>query len=166
MKKDQIKLMDHFGRLTVVGEGQMDGQQRKHPCLCECGNLVAVRNYSLLNGATVSCGCHKAEQAAVNARKHSTTHGMAGTDVYKIWKGIKKRCRPGYFKRQYYYDRGISVCEEWSGQNGFELFYSHIGQRPSQAHTVDRKDNDKGYEPGNVRWATYSTQRLNQRRCL
>ena len=42
-------------------------------------------------------------------------------------------------------------------------FYQHIGPRPSTSHSVDRIDNSKGYEPGNVRWATATEQARNRR---
>ena len=40
-----------------------------------------------------------------------------------------------------------------------------MGERPSPAHSIDRKDNSKGYEPGNCRWATASDQTRNSRKC-
>lgn len=38
-----------------------------------------------------------------------------------------------------------------------------VGQPPSEAHTLDRKDNANGYFPGNVRWATPLEQGSNKR---
>lgn len=63
-----------------------------------------------------------------------------------------------------YGGRGIRVCDEWRGPDGFEKFLAHIGPRLSPRHSVDRIDNDKGYEPGNVRWATQSEQMKNTRK--
>lgn len=57
--------------------------------------------------------------------------------------------------------RGIRVCPEWRAD--YLAFLAELGRRPSPAHSVDRKDNDGDYEPGNVRWATKSEQRQNQR---
>jgi hypothetical protein len=56
--------------------------------------------------------------------------------------------------------RGITVFKEWI--HSFEAFYLHIGDCP-KGMTLDRIDNQKGYEPGNVRWASPVQQSNNTR---
>jgi hypothetical protein len=63
-----------------------------------------------------------------------------------------------------YGGRGITVCEEWMGKDGFERFLEHIGPKPSPDLSLDRIDNDGNYEPGNVRWATDIEQANNKRK--
>ena len=53
------------------------------------------------------------------------------------------------------------MCEEW--QNDFKAFLAYIGPRPSKGYSLDRIDNGKGYEPGNVRWSDSKTQARNTR---
>lgn len=97
--------------------------------------------------------------------RRGAKHGMALSDVYKIWTGMVQRCtnpKNKSFKR--YGASGVSVSPSWRGAGGFEAFYSHIGPRPSIKHSVDRWPNKNGnYEPGNVRWATAVEQGNNKR---
>lgn len=82
--------------------------------------------------------------------------------LYWIWHGMKKRCHsprdPSYPN---YGGRGIRVCESW--RTSFLQFVADVGTRPSAAHSIERIDNDRGYEPGNVRWATVLEQSRNRR---
>ncbi len=60
--------------------------------------------------------------------------------------------------------KGVTVCEQWRGDDGFVNFLADLGLCPSDSHTIDRIDSFGNYEPGNCRWATDGEQRLNQRR--
>lgn len=74
-----------------------------------------------------------------------------------MWRRCTNPRRPQF---RYYGGRGIRVCERW---RDFSVFLSDMGERPSPAHSPDRIDNDRGYEPGNVRWATQREQTRNRR---
>ena len=91
-------------------------------------------------------------------RKKATKHGMRYTVEYMLWAAMRRRCSPTHPAG--YAVRGIRVCPEWKD---FTVFLAHVGKRPSADHSLDRIDNDKGYEPGNVRWATWKQQNRNTR---
>lgn len=55
--------------------------------------------------------------------------------------------------------RGITICPEWLT---FAGFLADMGERP-EGHTLDRKDNNKGYTKDNCRWATRKQQNRNTR---
>ena len=83
--------------------------------------------------------------------------------MYNTWAQIKQRCtNPNNPQYRYYGGRGVTMCDRWL--NSFEDFYADVGGRPA-GMTLDRVDNNKGYELTNVRWATKSEQARN-RRCV
>jgi hypothetical protein len=82
--------------------------------------------------------------------------------VWFAWRNMVQRCHDPKSRR--YADwggRGIVVCDRWRAS--FEAFLADVGNPPSQAHTLDRRDNDRGYEPDNCRWATRQEQQRNRR---
>jgi hypothetical protein len=87
-------------------------------------------------------------------------HGASKSRLYRIWAGMKERCRnPKCKAYRYYGGRGITVCERWL--KSFEDFAADVGE-PPEGTSIDRINNDGNYEPGNVRWATMKTQAGNR----
>lgn len=85
---------------------------------------------------------------------------MTHTRIFNIWSSMKQRCF--YRKHKSYGDyggRGITVCHRWLK---FENFLADMGE-PPPGLTLERKNNDDGYHPGNCRWASQKDQRNNTR---
>jgi len=83
-------------------------------------------------------------------------------ETYTSWVNMRLRCANEKHPLWVYYGaRGIKVCPEWIDY--YDNFYEHMGYRP-KGTTLDRIDNNKGYEPGNCRWATMAVQNRNNRK--
>jgi hypothetical protein len=93
----------------------------------------------------------------------STKHGERHKRLYTIWVSMRSgTTNPKSNRWSIYGGRGVMVCEEW--KKSYTAFRDYVVPLGYSDHlTLDRIDNDKGYEPGNVRWATYTQQARNQR---
>ena len=121
-------------------------------CKCKCGRFVSVRASDLRRKdgkATKTC-------RRCAPRKHGHTRPGWQSITYQAWHSMIQRCR----RCIDYRDRGITVCKRWLV---FSNFLADVGKRPSRKHTLDRINNDLGYRPGNVRWATMKVQNRNKR---
>ena len=92
-------------------------------------------------------------------------HRMSRTPEWLAWRNMRARCsHPKHAAYKNYGGRGIRVCPGWdTTDGGFDRFFSHVGPRPSDQHEIERIDNARGYEPGNVCWATTTAQARNRR---
>lgn len=148
-----------FGKLTVQSQGPNTGKFLRWYCLCDCGNKSLVYASSLRTGNTKSCGCIR------NALRGSfqRTHGEGnGSKEYRAWLGMKARCyRTTETKYRIYGGRGITVCDRWL--KSYEHFLADVGRSPTKQHSLDRKDTNGNYEPGNCKWSTAREQMNNVR---
>lgn len=128
-------------------------------CQCDCGKHIIVRSNSLVMGKTKSCGCLNREKPSNNI-----THNMSNTKIYSIYKGILARCRnPNVQNYSHYGGRGITVCEEWMGKNGFENFYDWaIKNGYKEGLTIERINVDGNYCPQNCKFIPFNEQAFNK----
>ena len=89
-------------------------------------------------------------------RKGSSTVANRERPEFNCWRAMHYRCK----RREGYADRGIKVCQRWQA---FEAFVADMGPRPTTSHTIERKNNNRGYSPSNCIWATKAEQNKNKR---
>jgi hypothetical protein len=155
----QTQVGDRYTKLVVEKKlGTNDNGHREVIVLCDCGTRKVVPEVALRAGATKSCGCLRSARIAKQNRKQ----GQARAPFYRLWCAMLERTRNGD-RYPSYGPRGIRVLPEW--EKDFFAFSEYIAQslgpRP-RGTSLDRIENDKGYEPGNLRWATNATQMRNK----
>lgn len=181
-KKNIAKMVSQdleSNRLTLITN--LDGRDKHGYSIgkfsCICGETVVKALTLVKSNKVKSCGCLgkdsnmmkiiKARDVAHAAsRVKNRTHGMTGTPLYFIWRGVLNRCtNPTVKSYKTYGARGITISDEWKD---FQCFYDDMHASYSihrNLHdndtTLERVDNAKGYCRENCRWATRSEQMKN-----
>ena len=99
--------------------------------------------------------------------------GKSHERIYMVYRNMINRCFWDKSKgSRLYKDRGITVCNEWIGEHGFENFYKWAiangykdirNEKGRSILTLDRIDVNGNYEPSNCRWVDAYVQANNKR---
>ena len=168
MQKDLTNLT--FGRLKVIKNvGTNKYGFALWECLCECGNTVIITSRNLISGHTKSCGCYSYEckkDKSIKYRKYAIS--CKNDRLYRLYRGIIQRTttlRKDNHNHTYI-EKNVKICDEW--RNDFNKFKEwalangYDYSKNANEQTIDRIDNDKGYNPGNCRFVSRKENNKNE----
>lgn len=153
-----------FGSLTVVVAGET--QNGRTECICSCGKAVSITNDTLRRGSGKCFSCAIKPHREVR-RKHTD---LFTREQYHVWghryTGMVRRCYnekcPEY---RNYGGRGITVFNDWrADKRTFFEYVTDLDGWDAIGLDMDRIDNDRGYEPGNIRLVSRKENTRNTRK--
>jgi len=129
-------------------------------CKCDCGNETNVRISKLKNGFTKSCGCFKNKNLARGSgNKHGAWKGYENLSMSfysRIKTNAKNRNISFSVSIEYLYDlfkKQNGKCNYTGEQICLPINVRQLrGKENENVASLDRIDNDRGYEDGNVQW--------------
>lgn len=157
-KKVEVESMigEKYGNLTVerIATKRSKNGNILAECICDCGNRVTVYICDLKSSHTRSCGCTRVSPTYI--------HGMTGTRLHNIWKGMKSRCyNPNDTGYRFYGGKGVKICDEWLSD--FMNFYNwSMNNGYTDELSIDRINPKGDYCPENCRWITMQEQQRNK----
>lgn len=139
-----------YNKLTVLNTEVREDRQTWCECLCDCGNTKWIRKQHLLAGTTKACGCVRYSR-----------NGHTLLPEFAVFKTLQDRCNIET-RSEYTNYGGRGIACEW---DSFEQFYEDMGPRPTDKHTIERKDVNGNYCKENCIWTDdNSLQVFNQRK--
>lgn len=157
--KNEININLKYGKLTLIDYIYSSKENDFIcKCKCNCGNIRYVTFNNLKSKVITDCGC-SLTFAIMEQYKQSKKR------LRSIYNGMLRRCYShNSYGYKYYGEKGIYVCSEWLGNNGFQRFYHWACQTGyADELTLDRKNPNKGYSPSNCRWKTIKEQQNNRK---
>jgi hypothetical protein len=146
-----------FGTVVVLRQVPHETGSTRWDVLCDCGRVYTTKS-GIMKSAIKARGHYSCKHCRDNGRRLDNS---CRSEEYAAWNNMKTRCyNPSYAEWSQYGGRGITVCDRWL--ESYDNFFSDMGPKPSQLHSLDRINNDAAYSPENCRWATKKEQGYNR----
>lgn len=162
LKKEIGKRKDFLEIIDV----KQYGRKGRVVVKCDCGTIKEMTLSRFNNPSVHSCGCvgiPKGEESPYYQ------HGMSKKRIYGVYRDMFNRCyNPKDISYKNYGAKGITICDEWLGNNGIKNFsdwaydngYDENAERGEC--TLDRINVEKGYSPENCRLVSMEIQANNK----
>lgn len=166
MGKRQDLTGKRFGRLVAIHFHCKIGNMRMWFCQCNCGGHSIVSVGQLNSGKTKSCGCLRTETTIKRSTKHGYSNGSKPHPLYWVWSSMCQRCTNTNNKRfKDYGARGITVQKNWLNDPGKFINWC-LNNNWKPGLTIERINNDSGYNSQNCKFITPAEQARNTRKTI
>lgn len=162
------------GELTVLAWERVElykGKWSWQPFVrCSCGAEGFVDRTNLTKGATTRC--RKCGQKAAEATRKKwwgyeaiePRNEIRQAMLNRISACVNRCCNPNDKQWTRYGGRGITLYEPWrTDRREFLRYLTTLPGYGDLSLEIDRIDNSRGYEPGNLRFATRKQNMANRR---
>lgn len=156
-----------FDRLVVLIPGY--GNDSSTLCVCDCDRLAWVGTRELRRGRGRCAPCSYAARGAAASARRGYLAVLGTPELVHLWghryTGIVSRCYdPNHRAWPNYGGRGIGLHEPWRADRvAFFRYAVTLHGWDDAGLDLDRIDNDRGYEPGNLRLVSRRTNAANRR---
>lgn len=154
MTKEIVEVGNVYGYLEVISLHNDHHKGKSWLCRCTCGKEKVFWNSKFIGEKSIkSCGCKTQLQGGYSVKYNS---------LYHKWAGMVRRCyNPNHNSHAYYLDKGIQVDQEW--KDDFFTFMNWALSNGYEEHlSLDRINNEMGYNAGNCRWTNELIQAQNR----
>ena len=147
-----------FGKVVVLRYSRTEEKRTQWICQCDCGQVKEITGRSLRLGVTKSCGCLRREPA----RTWNGYGEISGAYWTSLVHGAKRRNIPFPLTKKEGWELFLQQDKKCAMTRLPLIFvrkYTIRTTKIKQTASLDRIDNTKGYELGNVQWVH---KRVNQ----
>lgn len=165
-KASLVVVGGRFGALTIQSIHPISQLRKDAVCLCDCGKTITVHAMNLTNLRTKHCGCRITRPDLIEPSKRRNRPKRRNALKAIYGKMISRCYDPKADSYRWYGAKSVTVCDRWlngeNGMSGFECFREDVGERPASNLSLDRIKSHEPYQPGNIRWATFTQQTQNR----
>lgn len=159
---------ERFGKLTVRGVSHWPSGPKVIECDCDCGGETRTTLQKLRQGAVFRCRSCGAKDGSIkaNSKYHAICPDIGTRQrLLNVIQSIRERCaNPKNKAWKSYGGRGIRVWPAWlENRAAFLEYLVSLERYDDPALQLDRADNNRGYEPGNLRFVTRKENMGNRR---